>query len=60
MTAISLTIKDAAAASGLGATKLYELIGKGKIQAVKEGRRTLILAESLRRHIEGLPSVREV
>lgn len=60
MTAISLTIKDAAAAGGLGATKLYELIGKGKIQAVKEGRRTLILADSLRRHVEGLPRVKEV
>ncbi|ODT22160.1 MAG: hypothetical protein ABS35_15505 [Kaistia sp. SCN 65-12] len=60
MTAISLTIKDASAACGLGPTKLYELIKDGKIQARKEGRRTLILTDSLRKHIEGLPSVMEV
>ncbi|RWK12184.1 helix-turn-helix domain-containing protein [Mesorhizobium sp.] len=59
MTAISLTIKNACEASGLGPTKLYALIKERKIEARKEGRRTLILADSLRRHIEGLPSVVE-
>lgn len=60
MQPISFTIKSAGVATGLGPTTLYQLIKEGKIQARKEGRRTLILAESLRRHIEGLPSVREV
>ncbi|WP_378947806.1 helix-turn-helix domain-containing protein [Mesorhizobium sp. ANAO-SY3R2] len=60
MTAISLTIKDASAASGLGPTKLYQLIKERKIEARKEGRRTLIMADSLRKHIEGLPPVSEV
>ncbi|MGP2491079.1 helix-turn-helix domain-containing protein [Mesorhizobium sp. PUT5] len=60
MTAISFTIKDACAACGLGPTKLYELIKAGKIEARKEGRRTLVLADSLRRHVESLPSAAEV
>ncbi|MER8531689.1 helix-turn-helix domain-containing protein [Mesorhizobium sp. M1005] len=59
MTAISLTIKNASEASGLGPTKIYELIKTRKIEARKEGRRTLILADSLRKHIENLPSVME-
>lgn len=59
MPAIALTIKDASAACGLGPTKIYELIGKGKIDARKEGRRTLILVESLKRYVESLPPVKE-
>ncbi len=56
---ISMTIKEAAAASGLGITKIYELIGAGKIDARKAGRRTLILADSLKRYIETLPSAKD-
>lgn len=42
---------------GHGRTKIYELIGEGKIEAVKAGRRTLLKTESLRRYAESLPSV---
>jgi hypothetical protein len=54
-TAIAYTIHGAGKASGLGRTSLYEAIGAGKIEARKAGNRTLILADSLRAYIAGLP-----
>jgi excisionase family DNA binding protein len=39
---ISYTLKEAAAASGLGRTTLYELINRGELRLVKIGTRTLI------------------
>ncbi len=50
------TIADAGRITGLGRTTLYEEIGAGKIEARKAGGRTLILAESLRNYIAGLPA----
>jgi hypothetical protein len=41
--------------TGLGTTKLYELIGAGILDARKAGSRTLITAESLNRYIASLP-----
>lgn len=58
MPPISMTLKDASAACGLGQTKLYELIGQGKLDARKAGRRTLIMSASLKRYIESLPSAK--
>jgi excisionase family DNA binding protein len=52
---LALTIADAAKASGIGRTTLYELIGAGKIEARKAGNRTLIPAESLKAYIDSLP-----
>ena len=46
------TIKQACQQSGLGKTKVYELIATGKLDTVKIGRRTLVKAESLRRLLE--------
>ncbi len=43
----TLRVKDAQSSSGLGRTKLYELIGDGTLQTVKVGRARLILRESL-------------
>ncbi|RWQ21573.1 helix-turn-helix domain-containing protein [Mesorhizobium sp.] len=54
---ISMTIPAAVASSGLGRTTIYELIRDGKLDARKQGTRTLVLADSLRRHIESLPKV---
>ena len=53
---LAYTILDAAKASGLGRTTLYELIAAGKIEARKAGARTLIPADSLRRYIASLPA----
>lgn len=52
---IAYTIADAAVVSGLRRTKIYELIGRGKLKAVKADGRTLILAGTLHSHIENLP-----
>lgn len=52
MDPITTTIEGARAASGLGRTKLYELIGEGRLETVKVGRRTLIKTASLRRLLE--------
>ncbi len=54
--ALAYTILDAAKASGLGRTTIYELISAGKIEARKAGARTLIPADSLRRYIASLPA----
>ncbi len=52
---IARTIADAARVSGLGRTTLYNLIGSGKIEAVKAGGKTLVLDKSLRGYVESLP-----
>jgi len=54
--ALAHTIADAAKVSGIGRTKLYELIGAGKLDARKAGARTLIPAESLRSYLASLPT----
>lgn len=50
-----LTVADACRRYGFGKTTLYELIATKKVDAVKLGARTLILADSVERHIESLP-----
>lgn len=49
---ITATIAEAGAMSGLGKTKLYELIGDGKIDTVTVGRRRLVKVDSLRALLE--------
>jgi len=53
MDTISITIKDACKATGLGRTKIYELINAGRLQAVKIGGRRLIKTASIRAMLEG-------
>ena len=54
MDPISLTIKGAKKLLGIGTTKIYELIGDGKLRTVKLGRRTLFRADSIRELIDTL------
>jgi excisionase family DNA binding protein len=49
---LTYSISDAARVSSLGRTRLYELIGEGKLDRVKVGNRTLIKADSLHRLLE--------
>lgn len=47
MTKITMTLKQAAEASGLSIRKLYDLIGERRLQSVTVGRRRLIVVKSL-------------
>jgi len=48
MDPLTVTIGGASRATGLGRTKLYELINEGKLKTVKIGRRTLVKTDSIR------------
>jgi excisionase family DNA binding protein len=45
---LTCTIAEACEATGLGRTKLYELIGEGHLDTTTIGRRRLVLVRSLR------------
>ena len=45
---LAYTIAEACHAVGIGRTKLYELIGEGRVETRKIGARTVIPTESLR------------
>jgi excisionase family DNA binding protein len=47
-TALSYSLPTAMHVTGLGRSKLYELINDGTLARIKVGRRTLIRADSLR------------
>jgi len=49
MEAITTTIEGTRKATGLGTTKIYELIADQKLEVVKVGRRTLVKTDSIRR-----------
>jgi excisionase family DNA binding protein len=48
MDPITVTIDEAKRVSGLGHTTVFKLIGEGKLDTVKVGRRTLVKMDSLR------------
>jgi excisionase family DNA binding protein len=50
---LTCTIAEACEVTGLGRTKLYELIGDGKVGTTTIGRRRLVLVQSLLSLIEG-------
>lgn len=50
---LACTIAEACEVTGLGRTKLYELIGDGKVSTTTIGRRRLVLVQSLLSLIEG-------
>ena len=54
MEPITVTVDGARKALGIGTTKIYELIGSGRLRSVKLGRRTLIRTESIRNLINDL------
>jgi excisionase family DNA binding protein len=54
---LAYTIAEACSVARAGRTALYEAIRSGALRAVKRGRRTIVLADDLRRYLEALPAV---
>lgn len=54
MEPVTVTVEDARKALGIGVTKTYELIAKGRLDARKLGRRTLITTASIRALVDEL------
>jgi excisionase family DNA binding protein len=52
---LTISIGDACRICGISRSELYRRLADGQIGAVKSGARTLIVMESLRRHIASLP-----
>ena len=54
---LAYSIAEACSVARAGRTALYEAIRSGALRAVKRGRRTLVLADDLRRYLESLPAL---
>ena len=54
--ALLLKIEDAARLLGVGRTTLFDLIGQGRIQTVRVGRRRLVVRAGLERFVEEIRS----
>ncbi|QCO17933.1 DNA-binding protein (plasmid) [Azospirillum brasilense] len=51
-----MTVPHAVQFSGIGRSRLYELMNAGQIEAVKAGNRTLVLTASIRAYLADLPA----
>jgi excisionase family DNA binding protein len=49
---ITATVREACEMTGLGKTKLYELMGQGALKTTMVGRRRLVKVESIRALVE--------
>ena len=54
---LAFTVPEACAVARAGRSSLYAALANGSLRAVKRGRRTLILADDLRRWLEELPAL---
>ena len=58
LTPLLVPVKQACAIIGRGQSALYELIGAGKIRAVKSDGRTLVVVESLHEYVAVLEATK--
>lgn len=56
MEALSLSIQEVKSTTGIGLTKLYQLINKGELKARKLGKRTFVLKSDLEDFLNNLES----
>jgi len=49
-----ISIPEASQAIGHGRSYLYELIGEGRLETVKSGKRRLVVVESLKAYVASL------
>jgi excisionase family DNA binding protein len=52
MEALAVSINEAAKVLGMGRTSIYALIGDGRLETLKLGRRTLVKTASIRRLVD--------
>ena len=55
---LAMTVAEAVAYSGIGRTKLYDLVKLGQLTPKKLGTRTLILTEELDAYVRSLPDMK--
>jgi excisionase family DNA binding protein len=53
----ALSIPEVCDATSLGRTTVYKAIAEGRLKARKDGRRTIILTDDLRKYLTALPPV---
>lgn len=58
ITPVLIPVASAVKLSGIGATRLWALIGSGQVTARRFGRRTLVERQSLLAFIDALPVAR--
>ena len=52
MDPLAISVNDAAKTLGLGRTSIYAMIGDGRLETFKLGRRTLVKTASVRRLVD--------
>ena len=58
ITPVAIGISDAVAMVGISRAQIYRLVGAGKINMVKSGRRSLIPVSSLIGYVQSLPDAK--
>ena len=55
---IAVPIPKASQISGMSRSAIYRELGAGRLRAVKQGTRTLVMVDSIKGYLAGLPEAR--